>query len=158
VACWAHARRKFYEARTSDAAISTQALAYIRLLYDVEDAAQEQFGQQRCPAAEPTPSAEAAARDSAAPASAALPAAKAPRTRAAIRYALRQERAVPRLQQFRTWLQSQQAQHGGPVLPRSPLGEAITYTFNQWDALTVYTTDGDLAIDNNVASYYASCA
>lgn len=32
VACWAHARRKFYEARTSDAALATAALAYIRLL------------------------------------------------------------------------------------------------------------------------------
>ena len=32
-----------------------------------------------------------------------------------------------------------------------PLGEAITYAFKQWDALTVYTTDGDLAIDNNAS-------
>lgn len=125
VACWAHARRKFYEARTSDAAVSTQALAYIRLLYDVEDAAKEQFRQQ----------------DPAAP----------QRPLAAIRRALRQELAVPRLQQFQAWLQAQQAQHGGPVLPKSPLGEAITYAFNQWDALTVYTTDGDLAIDNNAS-------
>jgi transposase len=124
VACWAHARRKFYEARTSDVAVSTQALAYMRLLYDVEDAAKEQFAQQD-------------------------PAAKRPRS--AFRLALRQELAVPRLQQFRLWLESQQAQHGGPVLPKSPLGEAITYTFNQWDALTVYTTDGDLAIDNNAS-------
>ena len=122
VACWAHARRQFYEARTSDAAVSTQALAYIRLLYDVEDAAQEQFQQQDLAAKRPL---------------------------AAFRLALRQELAVPRLQQFRVWLQSQQAQQGGPVLPKSPLGEAITYAFNQWDALTVYTSDGDLAIDNN---------
>ena len=35
----AHARRKFYDARTSDAARSAQALAHIRLLYDVEDQA-----------------------------------------------------------------------------------------------------------------------
>jgi len=124
VACWAHARRKFYEARTSDLAVSTQALAYIRLLYDVEDAANEQFQQQD-------------------------PAAKHPR--AAFRLALRQESAVPRLEQFRGWLKAQQAQHGGPVLPKSPLGEAITYVFNQWDALRVYTTDGDLAIDNNAS-------
>jgi transposase len=124
VACWAHSRRRFYEARTSDAAVSTQALAYIRLLYDVEQAAQEQFRQQD-------------------PAT--------PRSLSAIRYALRQELAVPRLQQFRAWLKSQQAQHGGSVLPKSPLGEAITYAFNQWEALTVYTTDGDLAIDNNAS-------
>ncbi len=67
------------------------------------------------------------------------------------RAALRQERAVPRLQEFRAWLESRQAAHGGPVLPKSPMGAAITYAFNQWDALCVYTTDGDLAIDNNAA-------
>ncbi|MCY2926655.1 MAG: transposase, partial [Planctomycetota bacterium] len=27
----------------------------------------------------------------------------------------------------------------------------ITYALNQWSALCVYTTDGDLAIDNNVS-------
>lgn len=36
VACWAHTRRKFFEAGTTDAARSTQALAYIRLLYQIE--------------------------------------------------------------------------------------------------------------------------
>jgi len=122
VACWAHARRKFYEARTSDTAVSTQALAYIRLLYDVEDAAKEQFAQP----GEAT-------------------------SFSALRFRLRQERAVPRLQQFHAWLRAQQVQHGGPILPKSPLGEAITYVFNQWDALTVYTHDGDLAIDNNAS-------
>jgi transposase len=124
VACWAHARRKFYDARTSDAAASTQALAYIRLLYDVEDEAKEQFKRQD-------------------PASA--------RSLSAIRYALRQEQAVPRLAQFRAWLEAQQAQHGGSVLPKSPMGEAITYALNQWEALCVYTTDGDLDIDNNAS-------
>jgi transposase len=41
VACWAHARRKFYEAQTSGAARAHQAMAYIRLLYDIEDAAKD---------------------------------------------------------------------------------------------------------------------
>lgn len=40
-ACWAHARRKFFEARDSDVARSTQALAHIRLLYDVENQAKD---------------------------------------------------------------------------------------------------------------------
>jgi transposase len=52
VACHAHARRKFYEARTSDAATSAQALAYIRLLYDVEDQAQALAARQENPAAQ----------------------------------------------------------------------------------------------------------
>jgi len=131
VACWAHARRKFYEARTSAAAASTQALAYIRLLYDVEDQAKEQFERQS----------ELAKQNEGAD----------QRTLSAIRLARRQEHAVPRLEQFKTWLQSQQAEHGGPVLPKSPMGQAITYALNQWAALGVYTADGDLAIDNNNA-------
>jgi hypothetical protein len=125
VACWAHARRKFYEARTSDLECSTQALAYIRLLYDVEDQAKEKF-QRQDPGAERRPL-------------------------STIRLAWRQEHAVPRLKQFQGWLLAQQAQHGGPVLPKSPMGQALTYALNQWEALSVYTTDGDLAIDNNAS-------
>jgi transposase len=113
VACWAHARRKFYEARNTDPAVSTQALAYIRMLYNVEDRTQELSSEER--------------------------------TR------LRQEQAAPILKNFEHWLHAQQVEHGGTVLPRSPLGQAFMYAFNQWEALGVYTTDGDLAIDNNAA-------
>ena len=134
VACWAHARRKFYDARNSDAATSTQALAYIRLLYDVEDEAKQQ--------------AEALEHASQAADTGGLPRAT---RRAELIRALRQEKSVPRLGQFRVWLESQQASRGGPVLPKSPMGQAITYALNQWDALCVYTADGDLAIDNNVS-------
>ncbi len=49
------------------------------------------------------------------------------------------------------WLESQQAERGGPVLPKSPMGQAVQYALNQWDALCVYTTDGRLAIDNNAS-------
>jgi len=31
------------------------------------------------------------------------------------------------------------------------MGQAITYALNQWEALYVYTTDGDLDIDNNAS-------
>jgi transposase len=41
VACWAHARRYFYEAQSSDLMRSTVMLAYARLLYDVESEARE---------------------------------------------------------------------------------------------------------------------
>src|ERR1043165_8039797 len=37
------------------------------------------------------------------------------------------------------------------VLPRGPLGEALTYARNQWQALRRYTTQGFLNIDNNAA-------
>ena len=41
VACWAHARRKFYEAQSSDLMRSMVMLAYVRLLYDVEREARD---------------------------------------------------------------------------------------------------------------------
>jgi transposase len=47
VACNAHARRKFYEARGGDALRSHQALAYYRQLYELEQAAKEFSDEQR---------------------------------------------------------------------------------------------------------------
>ena len=47
VACNAHARRKFYEARGSDALRSHQALAYYRQLYELERAAKDFSEEQR---------------------------------------------------------------------------------------------------------------
>lgn len=41
VACWAHSRRRFFEAQSSDVMRSTVMLAYIRLLYDVEREAKD---------------------------------------------------------------------------------------------------------------------
>ncbi len=41
VACWAHARRKFFEAQSSDLMRSMVMLAYIRLLYDAEREARD---------------------------------------------------------------------------------------------------------------------
>jgi transposase len=41
VACWAHVRRKFFEARTSAPVRAHAALAHIRQLYAVERAAEE---------------------------------------------------------------------------------------------------------------------
>ncbi len=136
VACWAHARRKFYEARHSDAALSTQALAYIRLLYDVEDEAKqrpEALADENGEGKESVEESRLASR------------------RAELVSALRQEKSVPRLAQFKIWLETQQASRGGSVLPKSSMGQAITYALNQWEALCVYTTNGDLRIDNNIA-------
>jgi transposase len=47
VACNAHARRKFYDARDSDALRSHQALAYYRQLYELERAAKDFSDMQR---------------------------------------------------------------------------------------------------------------
>jgi transposase len=111
VACNAHARRKFYEARSSDAARPHQALAYYGQLYEIERQA------------------------------------KALEADDVLRLQMRQDLAVPILNQFRTWLEVQRPD----VLPKSPFGEAIGYARNNWRALIRYTEAGFLAIDNNVA-------
>jgi transposase len=63
------------------------------------------------------------------------------------RQELRQEQAVPLLNELKAWLDLTQTQ----VLPKSPMGRAIQYCLNQWDALTRYPEDGLLSIDNNSA-------
>ncbi|MCE5340156.1 MAG: IS66 family transposase [Planctomycetaceae bacterium] len=37
------------------------------------------------------------------------------------------------------------------VLPKSPMGKAITYSLNQWEALLRYLEDPTLSIDNNIS-------
>jgi transposase len=37
------------------------------------------------------------------------------------------------------------------LLPKHPMAEAVNYTLSQWAALNVFTTDGAVAIDNNVS-------
>ncbi len=66
---------------------------------------------------------------------------------AAERLRLRQEKSVPLLESLRQWLLAQRDQ----VLPKSPIAASINYALNQWQALNVYLTDGDLHIDNNVS-------
>jgi transposase len=104
VACNAHARRKFYEARGSDALRSHQALAYYRQLYELERAAKDFSDEQRLQ--------------------------------------MRQDLAVTILDQFHQWLLVQRPE----VLPKSPMGEAIGYALNNWDALRRYTEAGFLTI------------
>jgi transposase len=58
---------------------------------------------------------------------------------------LRQERAVPVLTSMRTWLDEQLDK----VLPKSPMGAAMSYALGNWVALCRYAEDGDLSIDNN---------
>ena len=72
------------------------------------------------------------------------------------RTALRQQQSRPLLEQFRQWLIEQSKD----ALPKSPIGQAIGYTLNNFVALTRYTDDPgtsgggpgvDLAIDNNAS-------
>src|SRR5262249_9793955 len=102
VACWAHARRKFFEAKETAAAEAHEALARIRALYEIEARAKSLAPAQRA--------------------------------------ALRQAEAVPLLASIGRWLDYLRPR----ALPKSPLGQAVTYATNQWAALLVYTTDRHL--------------
>src|SRR5262249_32630428 len=57
----------------------------------------------------------------------------------------RQTLTAPLLVKFRQWLDDEATR----ALPKSPLGQAIQYVNNQWDALNRFLEDGRLNIDNN---------
>jgi transposase len=61
------------------------------------------------------------------------------------RQALRDRKSRPILADLLNWCGQQQQQ----TLPKSGLGEAITYTLNQAQSLQRYLDDGRLAVDNN---------
>jgi transposase len=63
------------------------------------------------------------------------------------RYRLRQEQAVPLLDDIRTWLNKSLPE----VPPQSAVGRALHYLHGQWEKLARYTEDGRLDIDNNAA-------
>jgi hypothetical protein len=123
VSCWAHARRKFFDARTVQVAEAHTALAYIRQLYQIErelkKLAPEDFRS----------SVDARAKWY------------------ALRVEHRQQRALPILEQFRIWSIAAQER----VLPKSPVGQAITNVLPRWDSFIRYCEDGRLAIDNNLS-------
>jgi transposase len=81
VGCWAHARRKFWEARDTDPEAALYALGIIRLLYGVERKARQQAQAGKLSQAEFE----------------------------ALRLRLRQEESVPLLKAFGEWLERQAA-------------------------------------------------
>jgi transposase len=56
----------------------------------------------------------------------------------------RRDRAGPVLQSFADWLAAEVPR----VLPKSKIGEAVSYAANQWQTLIRYLEDGRLTIDN----------
>lgn len=121
VGCNAHARRKFLEAQKTDGTRASVALAYYRELYIIEAEIKAELGKLPEDADEPT--------------------------RASIRLRIRTERSVPILESFEKWLESEERR----VLPKSPMGAAINYARNNWEALWRYASSGYLSIDNNLA-------
>ncbi len=63
------------------------------------------------------------------------------------RKAIRQEQAKPILDKIKIWLDEKITK----VLPKSPLGTAISYTLKLWPGLITHLEDGHIDIDNNKA-------
>ena len=62
------------------------------------------------------------------------------------RKALRQEKIQPLLAQIKTWIEQQQFN----LLPKSPIGKAMTYFLNQYPKFEAVFTDGRIELDNNL--------
>ncbi len=124
VACWAHARRKFFDAKETDGRRAAEMLAMVARLYAIEDEAKAKVAELL--------------KDN--------PVAPIDERHGIIR-AMRQDKSQPILTEIKVWLDREKE----VVLPRSPMAQAIGYTLNQWDALCRYTEHGFLNIDNNAA-------
>jgi len=106
VLCWAHARRKFYEARTVQPDEAHAALAFIARLYAVED----DLKALRYPISETSDLVQVT------------------RHWHRERRRVRQRESLPILREFHAWLE--RAQH--MLLPKSPVGQAIGYVLPRW--------------------------
>jgi transposase len=62
------------------------------------------------------------------------------------RLEIRQQKAVDLLEAFGEWLEK----NIGEVLPKSPIGKAISYSLSRWNKLSEYANNGMLEIDNNL--------
>jgi transposase len=63
------------------------------------------------------------------------------------RRAVRQEHAVPILADMKLWFEEQRRR----LSSKTSLSKALQYALTRWDALTLYTGDGRIGIDNNPA-------
>ncbi len=121
VACWIHARRYWHQALDNDPVRANTALGFIARLSQIETQLRIAYPEQNLQGL----------RDFGAVAAA------------------RQEHAVPILEEFKSWLDSEL--ETGRILPKSVIRSAFTYTMNQWAALCRYTEHGFLSMENNAA-------
>ncbi len=125
VSCWAHARRKFFEAKESSPR-AHEALAFIARLYAVE---------KKLTAIRPEPQ----------PLDKQGEFEREVMRWHRVRRDARQQHSLPILRDFRAWLRKIDA------LPKSPLGGAVQYVLSRWESFERYCEKGFLAIDNNLA-------
>lgn len=108
LACWAHARRKFFDLNAAQPnLIAQEALQRIAALYAIESNARGQSINERA--------------------------------------VLRQQEAMPLLEDFHLWLKTTRM----TVANGSGTAKAIDYSLRRWPALRCYAEEGDLPIDNN---------
>jgi transposase len=124
VCCWAHARRKFVAAAEGGDESAKAAVELIGKLYAVE----RELPPLLLPSDDPV-------------------AAQQRRQREEQRRLCRKRQAGPVLDELKKWLTEQRPQ----ALPKTPLGQAIGYALNNWEALARYLEQGYLAIDNNLS-------
>jgi transposase len=58
---------------------------------------------------------------------------------------IRQEVILPKLNELHAWMTEQYR----AVTPKSPIGKALEYSLKRWKELILFTTNGQLEIDNN---------
>jgi hypothetical protein len=121
VACWAHARRKFYETLVHYPTEAKRILEMIASLYAVESRAKKVTTANLAKCGPLTPDEKL--------------------------LAWRQRFSRRRLERLRRYLDELSVQ----VLPKSPLGKAISYALKNWKALNRYTEASFLSIDNNLS-------
>jgi len=121
VGCWVHVRRKFKEREAIDENAKAVVLAINELLR-LEKAHRKHCAKEKLNT------------DDA----------------AAYTLAQRQEHSIPKLGALRKQLDLLRAVYE-ETTPNSKTAEALRYCLNQWDALTIYTSNGFLPMDNNAA-------
>jgi transposase len=62
------------------------------------------------------------------------------------RYEIRQEKSKPIMDELKQWLDEEALR----VVPKSSIGQAMSYLITRWDKLKQYLNDGILEIDNNL--------
>src|SRR5262249_26085425 len=124
VCCTAHARRKFVAAAEGGAERANEALAWIRKFYAIE----RELPPLLPPSDDPVDQQQR-------------------RQREEYRRDRRRQEAEPILTELKKWLDEQRP----TALPKTPLGQAIGYALNNWEALKRYVEQGYLAIDNNLS-------
>jgi transposase len=115
--CWAHARRKYYDARRDDRPRCSRMLELIQHLFAIERTAKKLREDPKASLGD------------------------------AEHLALRHEESTPLIERIEAYTKA----WSDEVLPRSAVGEAVSYMRNQWKPLTRFLVDPQLQLDNNAA-------